>query len=138
MLSLSSDQLELVHDSLSQLRDAIAQLQQWNRDVPDMESLVHSDLGMQRLAGNCMLIEAIGEGFKKVYKIVGDELFALRPEIPWHAVMGMRNRLAHGYFDIDVEHIDAIIQNDLSPLKEATDSLLNIVSDELASRNGVR
>ncbi|MGN1240618.1 MAG: DUF86 domain-containing protein [Paludibacteraceae bacterium] len=124
MLSLSSNQQELVHDTLVQLHDAIVQLQEWNKDVPDMEILVHSELGMQRLAGNCMLIEAIGEGFKKVHKIAGEELFSLRPEIPWFAIMSMRNRIAHGYFDIDIEHINSVIQNDLSPLLQATDYLI--------------
>lgn len=130
MLSLSSDQLELLHDSLVRLRGAIIQLQEWNKDVPDMEMLVHSELGMQRLAGNCMLIEAIGEGFKKVHKMAGDELFRLRPEIPWFAVMSMRNRIAHGYFDIDIEHINSVIQNDLTPLLEATDYLIGYLEKE--------
>lgn len=130
MLSLSSDQLELVHDSLVQLRDAIIQLQEWNKDVPDIEVLVHSELGMQRLAGNCMLIEAIGEGFKKLHKIAGEGLFLLRPEIPWYAIMSMRNRIAHGYFDIDIEHVNSVIQNDLSPLLEATDYLIAYIEKE--------
>lgn len=130
MLSLSSNQQELVHDTLVQLHDAIVQLQEWNKDVPDMEILVHSELGMQRLAGNCMLIEAIGEGFKKVHKIAGEELFSLRPEIPWFAIMSMRNRIAHGYFDIDIEHINSVIQNDLSPLLQATDYLIEYLEKE--------
>jgi uncharacterized protein with HEPN domain len=25
------------------------------------------------------------------------------PEIPWTAIVGMRNRLIHGYFDVDLE-----------------------------------
>lgn len=129
MPSLSSENIELVHDSLVQLRDAIVQLQEWNKDVPDMEVLVHSELGMQRLAGNCMLIEAIGEGFKKLHKMVGDDLFELRPEIPWAAVMGMRNRIAHGYFEIDIEHINSVIQNDLLPLLDATNALIEYVTN---------
>lgn len=130
MLSLSSDKIELVHDSLVQLRDAINQLLEWNRDVPDMEALVHSELGMQRLAGNCMLIEAIGEGFKKLHKIAGEDLFNLRPEIPWYAIMGMRNRIAHGYFDLDVEHINSVIKNDLVPLLEAIEYLITYLEKE--------
>ena len=130
MLSLSSNQQELVHDTLVQLHDAIVQLQEWNKDVPNMDILVHSELGMQRLAGNCMLIEAIGEGFKKVHKIAGEELFSLRPEIPWFAIMSMRNRIAHGYFDIDIEHINSVIQNDLSPLLQATDYLIEYLEKE--------
>jgi len=40
----------------------------------------------------------------------------------------MRNHIAHGYFDIDVDVVCLILQNDLNPLLEATDYLLNQVS----------
>jgi|SRR5882672_4485037 len=42
-------------------------------------------------------IEVIGEAAANV----SDETRRLAPEIPWTAIVGMRNRLIHGYFDID-------------------------------------
>jgi uncharacterized protein with HEPN domain len=42
-------------------------------------------------------IEIVGEAAAKV----SDETRRLAPEIPWTAIVGMRNRLIHGYFDID-------------------------------------
>ena len=102
------------------------QLQDWNKDVKDMHELELSAEGMQRLAGNCMLIQAIGEGVKKIDKLEGNELFNLRPEIPWKRVMSMRDRISHGYFDIDVDYITDIIKNDLTPLLYAIDYLTTI------------
>ncbi|MFC5300588.1 DUF86 domain-containing protein [Azospira restricta] len=30
-------------------------------------------------------------------------LIAAHPEIPWHQMKGMRNRMAHGYFELDLD-----------------------------------
>ena len=44
----------------------------------------------------------IGEEATKVLK--DHEAFALaNAHVPWRAMKGMRNRIAHGYFDIDLE-----------------------------------
>jgi uncharacterized protein with HEPN domain len=40
------------------------------------------------------------------------------PEIPWSAVKGIRNILAHDYFNIDPEEIYQICANDLPILKQ--------------------
>jgi uncharacterized protein with HEPN domain len=34
---------------------------------------------------------------------VSEEFRAVTPGVPWKAIVGMRNRLIHGYFDIDTE-----------------------------------
>ena len=44
-------------------------------------------------------IEVIGEAAAKV----SDEARASAPSIPWGSIVAMRNRLAHGYFDIDTD-----------------------------------
>ncbi len=42
-------------------------------------------------------IEVIGEAAGRV----SDDVRTTHPSIPWTAIVGMRNRLVHGYFDID-------------------------------------
>ena len=37
----------------------------------------------------------------------------------WKAVKGMRDHIAHGYFDINSELVWDVVKNDLSPLREA-------------------
>lgn len=80
--------------------------------------------GMKTLAANCMLLEAIGEGFKKVDVLTKKQLLPSRPEIPWKQVMGMRDHIAHGYFDINSDLVWDTIQNDLSPLQETVEFLI--------------
>ena len=40
------------------------------------------------------------------------------PEVPWGKMIGMRHVLVHGYFDIDLEIVWSVIENDLPSLKE--------------------
>ncbi|MBQ7531487.1 MAG: DUF86 domain-containing protein [Paludibacteraceae bacterium] len=92
----------------------------------------NSSSGMQKLAANCMLIEAIGEAVKQVDKRAGREFLSQRPEIPWQDVMSMRNHIAHGYFDLDDAYVLAVVQHDLQPLLEAVDGLLQDVEGRIA------
>ena len=129
MESISLDKREVVLDILHQLKEAIENLMKWNQGIVDMNDLLLSSSGTQDLAGNCMTIMAIGEVFKKIDKITDGEFLSLRPEIPWHQVFGLRNRIAHGYFDIDVDIISEVINNDLQPLLEATNYFLDHLNE---------
>ena len=125
-----SKETALVHEMLKQIRNAIIQLQDWNKDVTSIHELETTPLGMQRLAGNCMLIQAIGEGVKKIDKYTDGKLLAVyRPDIPWKKVMGMRDRISHGYFDLDSGYIEDIIKNDLDPLLAAIDYLIELTAE---------
>ena len=121
---LSYKQLEIVEDMLLQIKGAILDVQKWNENVSSADDWLSSPDGMKTLAASCMLIEAIGEGFRKLNDKTGKQLLPFRPEIPWRDVIGMRNHLAHGYFDINTDLVLDVIQNDLSPLLEATDYFL--------------
>lgn len=80
---------------------------------------------MKNLAASCMLIEAIGEGIKPVDKATEGKLLIERPEIPWKDVIGIRNHIAHGYFDIDGEMVLDVVKNDLDSLLEAVEFFIN-------------
>ena len=124
-----SRDIELAGEVLKQIRKAIVLLQAWNEDVEDMHDLEKTPQGMQRLAGNCMLIQTIGEGVKKIDKYTEGKLLVYRPEIPWRRVTGMRDRISHGYFELDTGYINDIIKNDLTPLLEAVEALISIVDN---------
>ena len=103
-----------------QIEKAIEQLQEWNNSVKSVDDYYLSPEGMQKLAANCMLIEAIGEGIHQINRITGGNLLSERSEIPWEDVIGIRNHIAHGYFDIDAEIVLSVIKNDLLPLLEGS------------------
>ena len=121
MESLSSKQLAIINDLLGQIRQAILDLQQWNENIKDADEWLSSPEGMKTLAANCMLLEAIGEGFRNIDERTHKQLLVSRSEIPWREVIAMRNHIAHGYFDINTDLVWDVVQNDLAPLLEATD-----------------
>ena len=117
--SISFQSLKIVEDQLLQIQDAIEKLELWNASLTDVNDLLASPEGMKTLAADCMLIEAIGEGIKRIDERTHQQLLPARPEIPWKAVKGMRDHIAHGYFDINTDFVWDVIKNDLPALKAA-------------------
>jgi len=124
-----SENVRLARETLLNIRKAISMLLDWNADVESVDEWLTSPLGMQRLAGNAMMIEVIGEEVKKVEKRLGMEFLNQRSEIPWRDIMGMRNHIAHGYFDINEDYVLSVIKNDLAPLLEAVEYLIKITDE---------
>lgn len=58
------------------------------------------------------LLEIIGEAAGRVNR---DEQ-AAHPEIPWAEIVGLRNRLVHGYDSVDLDIVWQILDSDLPPL----------------------
>jgi uncharacterized protein with HEPN domain len=59
-------------------------------------------------------VEIIGEAVRGVT----DETRATHPEIPWKEMAGMRDRIIHDYFRVDVEVVWDVVSRDLPPLRE--------------------
>lgn len=57
-------------------------------------------------------IEIIGEAARGLT----EELRQAHPEVPWRRMVAMRNVLIHGYFDIDVDLVWSVAENDLPKL----------------------
>ncbi len=124
MASMSLQQLRVVEDMLKQIRESIHNLELWNAPYSDVNEMLSSPDGVKTLAADCMLIEAIGEGFKRIDERTNQMLLPSRPEIPWKAVKGMRDHIAHGYFDINNELVWDVVKNDLPDLRDAVDYFL--------------
>ena len=60
------------------------------------------------------LLEIIGEAANLVSK----DYKETHPEIPWNQMIGMRSRLIHGYFDINIDIVWDTLKTDLPPLVE--------------------
>ena len=90
--------------------------------------------GMERLESTCMLLIAIGEGVKGVDKLTDKKLLSCYPGMDWKGVMGMRDIIAHHYFDLDAEIVYDVIKHDLPKLK---DVLQQIVDDLKLSNQAI-
>ena len=89
--------------------------------------LVRGDLsdGLVFDAVRVRLIE-IGEAAKALPAA----LLASQPDIPWVQISGMRDRLAHRYFDTSHGILTATVDHDLPELEQAARSLIELGAEE--------
>lgn len=113
--------------TLEGMSEAIDQLLTWNEDIESTDDYKSSPQGMQLLAANCMLITALGEGINRCNKIVPDFLSSNFPEIPWRSIVGMRNHIAHGYFELDADIVFSAVKNDMPVLSDAITKAIQLL-----------
>jgi len=66
-------------------------------------------------------LQIIGEAARAL----PDEVRALASDIPWPKIIGMRNVLVHGYFEIDTDIVWEAASRDVPSLKPAVERLLD-------------
>lgn len=85
-----------------------------NKAIEFTKSCKRSDLeGNEQLSlAVVRLLEVLGEAAKNV----SEEVRVNYPEIPWRQIGGTRDRLIHGYFDVDYDIVWQIVSVDLPEL----------------------
>jgi len=94
----------LLRDMLDHARKALGACRNRARTDLDEDDLLAA--GLERF------IEVVGEAARKVS--VGTQMSL--PAIPWREIIGMRNRLVHGYASVDHDVVWAVVQDDLPSL----------------------
>ena len=110
-MSQHSDEIRL-RDMLDHAREALSMIRGKKRSDLDSERML--ELSLVRL------IEIIGEAAARV-RIESREKY---PSIPWLQIVGMRNRLVHGYDAVDLDVLWDTIIDDLPPLISELEKIL--------------
>lgn len=71
-------------------------------------------------------IEIVGEAARHVSK----DIRKTYPEIPWQDIVGMRDKLIHGYFGVDIEKVYDTAREDLPVLHEQVKGILKDFGQE--------
>ncbi len=120
---------ERVRLTLGDIGTATSNLIEWNCNVSSSEDYYTTQQGAQLLAANCTLITAIGEGVNRCNRIMPGFLSDNFPNIPWHAIIGMRNHIAHGYFELDADMVFEAVKTDIPSLKLVICEAVAILTD---------
>ena len=86
-----------MRDDRERLADILAAIDRIRRYVQDDRTRFDTDELLQSAVLHW--IEIIGEAAPGV----SDKARAAHPEVPWRVITDMRNRVSHGYFDIDLD-----------------------------------
>ena len=110
---------EIILHALMKIEKAILTLQERTMVIKCADDFALTPAGTEKLDAACMLLIVIGESIKNLDRITNKQLLPTYPSIKWKQVMGVRDIIAHHYFDVDIDVIYQIIHDDLTHLLEA-------------------
>ncbi len=117
MESLYSDSaIRYAINTILSIEETLQQLIEWNKVINTVDDFACSQSGMQLLAADAMLISAIGEGVNKIDTKLPNYLQKEFQDIPWREIVGMRNHIVHGYFDLNADIVFNTVKTDVPNL----------------------
>lgn len=105
-------------DYLQDILDAIEKVEGFTQGM-DYEQFAADD---KTVFAVIRALEIIGEASKKIPKSVKDKY----PSVPWREIAGIRDKLIHGYFGVNIAVIWKTVEQDIPDLRP---SIVKIIKD---------
>ncbi|MGB9730055.1 MAG: DUF86 domain-containing protein [Thermoprotei archaeon] len=103
------DYLQDIIDSINDIEDFTQGMsfEDFARDKKTINAVIRS-------------LEVIGEATKNIPKSIRERY----PSVPWKKMAGMRNKMIHEYFGVDIKILWKTIKKDIPPLKQLIQDVL--------------
>lgn len=102
------------------------------RDIRDAIAAIHGHLDRAGRGSAGLEDPALHDALLFRFVVIGEavknlsaETRATRPDIPWSAVAGLRDLIAHEYSRIGLDRILAVVEQDLPMFESAIEGLLD-------------
>lgn len=111
-------------DYIGHMLDAIARIHEYTTGL-DETAFTNTRLIQDAVVRN---IEILGEAAQDMRKHC-PEWADSHPDVPWQDIYGMRNRLAHGYFDVNYKAVWQVVVRELPELEPALHAIKKAIAD---------
>ena len=115
---------ELLVERLTSILEALERIPRRFAGIAAPSDFVTSEAGIDRMDAISMILVAVGEEFKAIDRRTEGKLLSRYPEVDWRGVMGVRDVLAHAYFQVNAEQLFGICRDDIPKLIETVHKMI--------------
>ncbi len=110
-------------DYIQDIIDSVSDIESFTRDMS------FEDFNNDRKTINAVIrsIEVIGEATKSLPESIRDK----NPSIPWKKMAGMRDKMIHEYFGVDVEILWKVAKENIPSIKPLIRGVLKSLNEHL-------
>lgn len=109
---------DLLIERLSNVLEALERIPRRCAGIEAPSDFVTDEAGVDRMDAICMILVATGEEFKSIDRKTEGKLLSRYNDVDWRGVIGVRDFLAHAYFQANPEQLFAICRDDVPKLIE--------------------
>ena len=110
----------LALELLQRIEKSLKEMIDWTVNIKSVNDFLFSADGMILLNAVCMKLFVVGEVIKTLDKFTNKALLPKYQSIQWKDIMGMRDVIAHHYFDLEADKI-------FDTLRDEVPELLNVI-----------
>lgn len=116
-------------ERLENILEALNRIPRRFAGIDNPDDFIVDEAGIDRMDAICMILIAVGEEFKAIDRKTEGALLSRYPEIKWRGVIGVRDVLAHGYFQVNTEELFRICKDDIPRLIDVVQTMLKDLHD---------
>jgi uncharacterized protein with HEPN domain len=114
----------VLEERLRTIRAALQRIPRRFAGIETPDDFYATDAGIDRMDAICMLLIAAGEEFKAIDRRTHSQLLSRYPDVHWRGVIGVRDVLAHGYFQANAERLFAMRRDGIPQLIDTVTQMI--------------
>jgi len=128
---------ESIADMLQQLAETLERIQWSFTTVSEPDFFYASVEGREKLDAIGMKLLAVGELLKKIDKKTNKLLLTQYTGIDWSGFIGLRDVIAHDYYNLNPVKIFEICANEIEPLRFAINKIIADLEQKKWQQRGI-
>ena len=115
---------DVLIERLTSILEALERIPRRFAGIESPSDFTATDAGIDRMDAICMILIAAGEELKAIDRRTLGQLLSRYPNVEWRGVTGVRDVLAHGYFQVNTEQLFGICRDDIPQLIETVRKMM--------------